>query len=137
MFGIAIVLLGFRTLEWIVSKMKHKVEEMEEEMCLLVNDVDDTVRDQHIGCDDLGAVDEDGAVGHADGHIHAAHGHQRHVAEHAAVADCAVDDVVFQDGSQLLLGHVGEGGADGSESLVVGHEHGDIHEVIKGLDNSG
>ncbi len=59
----------------------------------LVNDMDNTVDHQEVGCDELGAVDEDGAVIDRDRKAHAAHGSQ-HGAIHkgGAISDGAIDD---------------------------------------------
>ena len=58
-----------------------------------VDDVDDTVGDKDIGCDDLGAVDEDGAVDDGDGHFGALHGCDHGVVcEAGAVGHGAVND---------------------------------------------
>ena len=48
---------------------------------VLVNDVYDTVGDQHVGCDDLSAVDEDIATVNGYGEVHAIHGRDRFVLE--------------------------------------------------------
>jgi len=59
----------------------------------IFNDMDSTVGHQEVGCDELGAVDEDGAVVDRDRKAHAAHGSQHGaIHEGRAISDGATDD---------------------------------------------
>lgn len=66
-------------------------EYREESGDLRIDDMDDPVGDQKIWVDNLGAVDEDGTVGHADGQSRSVHcGKLGPVPEVGAVSDGSV-----------------------------------------------
>ena len=89
--------------------------------------MDDALLDEHVGNDDLGAVDEDVVAVDGDGEGAVGQGGQiRAVGEQGGVADDVGDDVVAENAGQLLDGGVDEGGADGLEGGVVGDEGGQV-----------
>lgn len=105
---------------------------------LLVDDVHDAVGDQHVGQDDLGAVDEDGAVLDAHCHVAATDGRDPlAVGQVGAVCDRAVDDVVLEDRGELVAGEVWQCGADVLERLVGRCEDGDVAERVDGVHQVG
>jgi len=92
---------------------------------LLVNDVHHTVADQDIGSHNLGRVNVDSAVVHGEGDLLAVHGLDgRSILDRGAIGDSAFDDMVTQDGRQLLLSQIGNQVANGVEGAVVGDEDG-------------
>lgn len=87
------------------------------------------VGDENVGNDDLGRVDEDTFV--VDGNLYRASlesGNRLAVAQSAAVADGAIDDVVLQNGSELLGGKSGDQVRNAGEGTVLRGEDGDILE---------
>ena len=103
-------------------------------MYLRINDMHDTIRNQHISQDDLGPVDHDAAVRNDDLDRAALQGLEGHGGEGGAVPDRAGHDVVAEHGGQVLLGDVGRGVGDGGEGLVVGREDGDVGRRGHGVD---
>ena len=72
--------------------------------------MDDTVGDENIRNDDFSAVDEDVVAVNVDGYIGTAEGLELLVIfEHGGVADCAVHNVVLQDGGQVLGAEIAQG----------------------------
>lgn len=135
--GVAVVMLGFRTLSKPASADGQYSRRSRGEN-LLVDDVHDTVGDQDIRHDDLGGVDEHGAVDHGDGQTLAVHGFERGaVLQGGRVADGSVDDVVLEDAGDLLGGHVRQGGADGLEGGVVRGENGHVLGGVERLHQLG
>ncbi len=98
----------------------------------------DTVGDQDVRHEDLGGVDKGGAVDRGDAQTLAVHGLEGGaVHQGGRVADGAVHDVVLEDASDLLRGHVGQGGADGLEGGVVGRENGHVLGGVQRLHQLG
>lgn len=93
----------------------------------------DTVREEDVGCDDAGAVHEDFAVDDGDGHVAAAESGDGAVGQRAAVGDCAVDDVILQDRGSLLGSEVAQSRADVLEGSVVGCEDGQVGCGVDGF----
>lgn len=92
------------------------------------------VFDQDVGVDDACGVGEDRAVG-ADGDLELGaveSGQFGVVAQRGAVAYCALDDVVREDGGEVFVGDVA--GGDALEGVVVGTEDCDVREVFEGRD---
>ena len=122
--------------------------------------MDDTVGDENVGNEDLGAVDEDGAVGEGDGDVISLQGFGGGaVHEHGAVKDGAFDDwsgdvsivawraecgqgcekltVVAENGGELIDAEVADGGTDVLEGHIVGHEDGEVGSGVDGRDEFG
>ena len=95
----------------------------------------DTVGNEDVGHDDLGGVDEDGAILMvSDAKLFAV------ILTSECCAVCqrgrvvyAVDDVVLDDSPQIVSGEVSESRTNAVESLVVGREDG--HVAIVGFFN--
>jgi hypothetical protein len=89
--------------------------------------MDNTLFDEHIRKNDLGAIDEDIVAINRDGEV--AIGDSRQlgaVYEVGRVGNNIRHDVVSKNARKLGHGHVCEGGADGLEGLVVGDKGGQI-----------
>lgn len=94
---------------------------------LLVDDVSNTVGNENVRDDNLGRVEEDVAV--ADGDLDRAAlegGDGLSILEGAAIAHSAVNDVVLQDGGELLSGQRSDQVGNGGESTVLRGKDGDV-----------
>ena len=101
-----------------------------------VDDVEDAVRDQDVGVDDAGVVDEYRAF-LVDGDRQLFVRESRElgvVAEGGAVADSALHDVVLQNLGQLLVGDVGAGSGELLEGIVVRAEDCHVRKLFEGRD---
>ena len=99
-----------------------------------VDDVEDAVRDQDVGVDDAGVVDEHGALlVDGDGQLFARESREAGVvAEGGAVAYGALHNVILQDLGQLLVGDVGSGCGELLEGVVVWAEDRHVRELFEG-----
>ena len=99
-----------------------------------VDDVQHAVRDQDVGVDDAGVVDEHGALlVDGDGQLFARESREAGVvAEGGAVAYGALHNVILQDLGQLLVGDVGSGCGELLEGVVVWAEDRHVRELFEG-----
>lgn len=93
---------------------------------LRINDVDDTVGDEHVGDDDLGLVDVDSAVVNLDVNLLTSSSGESAVLEVGAVANSVVDNMVPEDVHEIRLAGVGEDGANVGKGAVAGRKDGDV-----------
>ena len=119
---------GLSTLKaYMLVDSQSNTLEFKKSSCLLVNDVDDALLDEHVGNNDLGAVDEDivtingdgeGAVGQRSQH--------RAVCEQGRVSNDIGDDVIAKNASELLHRDVRQGRTNSLEGCIVGDEGGQV-----------
>lgn len=105
-------------------------------VCLLVDNVDNTVSDEHVAGNNTGAVHEDASsVTDGNGQLLAVQSCKNSaVLEGGAVAQGVVDNVVSQHIGELLHGEVGESGSDTLEGGVRWRKDGQVGGVVHGID---
>lgn len=104
----------------------------------LVDDVGNTVGNEHVGDDNLCVVDEDTIAADGDGDALAVDGLERSaVGKLGRVPNCTGDDVVGQDAAKLSNADIGCQGGNALESLVGGSENGQVGGVVDGVNEVG
>lgn len=111
----------FRRFSW----MRRRCQEN-----LLVDDVSNTIGNENVRDDDLSGVEEDVAVVNSNLDRAALEGgNGLSILEGAAVAHSAVDNVVLQDGGELLSGQRSDQVGNGGEGTVLRGKDSDVLKI--------
>ena len=102
-----------------------------------VNNVSNTVGNQDVSSDNLGAVDKNVSVLDPDVQVGALEGGDGAIGNVGAVDNLAGDHVVSEDAAQLLGGQAGDEVADGGKGIVGGDEDGEVGSGVEDILDSG
>ena len=97
------------------------------------NSVHNTISNNHISSSNLGTVEVDTAIPNSNSDGAVGEGvEDLTVLQEGRVADIVDNDVLAEDGDDLLVGETG--GVDGGEGTILGREHGNADGLGDGLD---